>query len=95
MSIVVVVTFKAKENKYADLTALLKTLLISTSERPGAEVIRAAGNPEDNSVSVYEQWDSEESLLGYKTWSSENRDPSALIALLREAPTSEKFEHVF
>jgi len=95
MSIVVIVTFKAKEDQYSNLAALLKTMLPQTSERPGAEVIRAAGDPKTTTFMIYEQWDSVESHQGYRNWSSENRDPSSLIAMLREPPQSEQLDHIF
>ncbi len=95
MSIVVVVTFKAKEDRYADLVALVKTLLPVTSARPGAELIRSAGNPETATIVVYEKWDEVESYQNYRQWSSENRDPTVLISMLREAPESEQLEHIF
>jgi len=95
MPIVSIVTFKAKDARYPDLKKLLKEMLIDTAARPGAEIISAAGDAENGTLVVYEQWDSDESLQGYRAWSSENRDPARLVALLREAPTSELLEHVF
>lgn len=95
MSIVVVVTFKAKEERYTDLEALVKTMLPQTSARPGAEVIRAAGDPNTATIIIYEQWDNVESHQKYRKWSSENRDPANLIAMLREPPQSEQLDHIF
>jgi|GEM_PF-2032053 len=95
MSIVAIVTFKAKDARYPDLKKLLKEMLIDTAARPGAELIRAAGDAENGAIVVYELWDSEQSLHNYRAWSSENRDPAKLVALLREAPSSEVLEHVF
>jgi len=95
MSIVVVVTFKAKEERYTDLEALVKTMLPQTSARTGAEVIRAAGDPNTATIIIYEQWDNVESHQEYRKWSSENRDPANLIAMLREPPQSEQLDHIF
>lgn len=95
MPIVIVVTFKAKKERYTDLTDLLQTMLIETLARPGAEIIRAAGDPATSTITIYEQWESVESHQGYRKWSTENRDPAKLISMLREAPSSKQFEHVF
>jgi len=67
-------------------------LLPVTSARPGAELIRSAGNPETATIMVYEKWDEVESYQNYRQWSSENRDPTVLISMLREAPESEQLE---
>jgi len=95
MSIVTIVTFKAAEGQYANLENVLKTILPETAARPGAELIRAAGNPETLTFTIYEQWDSVESHQGYRAWSAENRDPAVLMSLLAEAPQSEQLEHIF
>jgi len=91
MSIVTIVVFKAAEDHYSDLEQTLKAILPDTAARPGAELIRAAGNPE----TANEQWDSVESQQAYRAWSAENRDPATLMAMLREAPQSEQLEHIF
>jgi len=95
MSIIVIVTFKAKEDQYSDLAALLKSMLPVSAERPGAELLRAAGDPATATIMIYEQWDSVESHEAYRKWSSENRDPAPLIAMLREPPQTERLDHIF
>jgi len=95
MPIITIVTFKAAEGQYKNLEQLLKSILPDTAARPGAELIRAAGNPETASFTIYEQWDSIESQQAYRAWSAENRDPAKLISMLREAPGSEQLEHIF
>jgi len=95
MSIVTIVVFKAAEDHYSDLEQTLKAILPDTAARPGAELIRAAGNPETATFTIYEQWDSVESQQAYRAWSAENRDPATLMAMLREAPQSEQLEHIF
>jgi len=95
MSIVVIVTFTAAEEQYENLEQTLKSILPETAARPGAEVIRAAGNPETGTFTIYEQWDSVESHQAYRAWSAENRDPAKLMSLLREAPGSEQLDYIF
>jgi len=95
MSIVSIVTFKAADGQYTALEQLLKSMLPDTAAQPGAEVIRAAGNAETGTFTIYEQWESAESQKAYRAWSAENRDPSKLMSLLRDAPDLESLEHVF
>jgi len=95
MSIVVIVTFKAAEGCYQDLEQIIKAILPQTLQRPGCELLRAAGDRESSTFTIYEEWDSTESHQAYRKWSGENRDPSKLVALLREAPTSVQLEHIF
>jgi len=88
MSIVVIVTFKASDGNYDDLKGMIQILLPQTLKRDGCLLLRAAGDPETNSFLIYEEWDSVESH-------SQNRDPAALMAILREPPSSQQFEHIF
>jgi len=95
MSIVVIVTFKAAEGQYDNLKQLIETMLPHTSARPDCQLIRAAGDPDTGTFTIYEEWDSVESHQAYRKWSGENRDPSTLVALLRDPPQSEQLEHIF
>jgi len=95
MSIVVIVTFKAAEGCYKDLKQMIEMIGPQTSKRPGCELLRAAGNPETATFTIYEEWDSAKSHQAYRKWSGENRDPAKLMALLREPPQSEQLEHIF
>jgi len=95
MSIVVIVTFKASDGNYDDLKGMIQILLPQTLKRDGCLLLRAAGDPETNSFLIYEEWDSVESHQAYREWSSQNRDPAALMAILREPPSSQQFEHIF
>jgi len=95
MSIVVIVTFKAAEGRYEDLKQMIKMIGPQTAKRPGCELLRAAGDRETATFTIYEEWDTVESHQAYRKWSGENRDPAKLMALLREPPLSEHLEHIF
>jgi len=95
MSIVAILTVKAAEGKYAELEQVFKTILPETASRPGAEVIRAAGDPETSTFVVYEQWESADAQAAYRAWSAENRDPAMIGSLLGEPPKIEQFDHIF
>jgi len=94
MSIVVIVTFKAAEDCYQDLEKMIKAILPQTLQRPGCELLRAAGDPKSATFTIYEEWDSIESHQAYRKWSGENRDPAKLVSLLREPPDSVQLEHI-
>ncbi len=95
MSIVAILTVTAAEGKYADLEQVLKTILPETAKRPGAEVIRAAGDPETSTIVVYEQWENAEAQQAYRAWSAENRDPSLIGSLLAGPPKMEQLDYIF
>ncbi len=95
MSIVVIVTFKAAEGRYNDLKQIIQTILPTTEEREGCELLRSAGDTETGVFTIYEIWEDAESHKAYREWSSQNRDPAPLIALLREPPGSQTLEHIY
>ena len=95
MSVVVLLTVKAKDDQYETLVATMKAILPDTAARDGAELIRAAADAGDKSVRVYEVWDRIESQQAYLKWRAERGDLDKLGALLREAPNFEVLEDVF
>ena len=95
MSVVVMLTLKAKDDQYDTLKATMKAILPDTAARDGAELIRAAADPDDKAVKVYEVWDRIESQQAYIGWRKERGDLDKLGALLREAPTFEVLEDIF
>jgi len=95
MSVVVLLTTKAKDDQYETLVATMKAILPDTAARDGAELIRAAADPEDKSVKVYEVWDKIESQQAYVKWRAERGDLDKMGALLREPPTFEVMEDIF
>jgi len=56
MSIVVIVTFKAAEGRYNDLKQIIQTILPTTEEREGCELLRSAGDTETGVFTIYEIW---------------------------------------
>jgi len=95
MSIVAILTVTAAEGKYDELDQVFKTILPETAARPGAEVIRAAGDPETSTFIVYEQWESAEAQANYRAWSAQNRDPALIGSLLAGPPKMEQLDHIF
>ena len=95
MSVVVILTAKAKEDQYDTLVATMKAILPDTAARDGAELIRAAADSADKSVRVYEVWDRIESQQAYLQWRAERGDVEKLGALLREPPRFDVMEDVF
>ena len=94
MSVVFAVTFKAKDDTYDELHATLKAILPDTAAFQGAQLISAAADPADKTFYIHEVWDSAESQKAYLDWRQERGDVDNLVALLREAPTFEKLEHL-
>lgn len=86
MSVVVILTLKAAEDQYDQLAATMQAILPDTAKREGAELIRAAGDAEARTVTVYEEWDRIESQQAYMAWRTERGDIATLVAMLREPP---------
>lgn len=95
MSVVVILTAKAKEGQYETLVSTFKAILPDTAARDGAELIRAAADPGDQAVKVYEVWDRIESQKAYIQWRAERGDLDKLGAMLREPPVFEVLEDVY
>ncbi len=95
MSVVVILTARAKEGQYETLVETFKAILPDTAARDGAELIRACADPADKAVRVYEVWDGIESQKAYMQWRAERGDLDKLGALLREPPVFEELEDIF
>jgi hypothetical protein len=95
MSVVVMLTLKAAEGRYEELTGTVKVILPDTAIRPGAELIRAAGDPGTQTVTIYEEWDRLESQQAYMAWRSERGDVAKLVSMLREPPKIEPLTLLF
>lgn len=95
MSVVVMLTLKAKDDQYDTLKATMKAILPDTAARDGAELIRAGGNDETKTVTIYEEWDRIESQQAYMAWRVERGDIEKLVALLREPPQVDVLDHIF
>lgn len=86
MSVVVMLTLKAKEDQYDALVATMKAILPDTAAFEGAELIRAAGDDDAKTVTLYEEWDRIESQQAYMGWRTERGDIDTLVSMLREPP---------
>lgn len=95
MSVVVMLTFKAAEGCYEQLGETMKAILPDTAARPGAQLIRAAGDPASGTVTLYEEWDRIESQTAYMAWRAERGDIAALGPMLREPPKVEALTLLF
>ena len=94
MSVVIAVTFKAKDDTYDELHATLKAILPDTARYEGAELISCSADPADKTFYIHEVWDSAESQKAYLAWRQERGDVDKLVALLRDAPSFEEREHL-
>ncbi|MFK7945918.1 MAG: putative quinol monooxygenase [Paracoccaceae bacterium] len=94
MSVVVNVTFKAKDDQYQALYDTLVAILPDTAGYKGAELISCAADADDKSFHVHEVWDSIESQQAYLGWRSDRGDVEKLVAMLREPPEFKQEEHL-
>lgn len=95
MSIVVLQTFTAAEGQYDKLACTISQMLPGTAARTGAEFIKAAGNPAEGVITVYEQWDGPDNLQAYVSWRMSQPDAAAMISLLKEPPKIQQLAHLF
>jgi hypothetical protein len=70
-------------------------LLPDTAARPGAELIRAAGDPATGTVTVYEEWDSAESHKAYTAWRASRGEIGSFGQFLSEPLKLEQLTHLF
>jgi quinol monooxygenase YgiN len=95
MSVVVMLTLKAAEGRYDQLAETIQAILPDTVARPGAMLIRAAGNPATGTVTLYEEWDRIESQQAYMAWRADRGDIATLASLLREPPQVAQLTSLF
>lgn len=95
MTVVVMLTLKAKEDQYDQLCATMAAILPDTAKRDGALLIRAGGDAGSKTVTVYEEWDRIESQQAYMAWRTERGDIDTLVAMLREPPQVDVLSHIF
>ena len=90
MSIVVTLTLKAAEGRYEELAKVMQAILPDTAARPGAELIRAAGDAASRTIIVYEEWDCLESQQAYMAWRTERGDLNDIGPMLGAPPNFEQ-----
>ena len=95
MSIIVLQTFEAAEGKYQELADMLTRMLPDTAAQPGAEIVRAAADPEQGVVKIFEQWDGPENLRAYLSWRMGNTDMAAFMSLMRGPPKIEQLARIY
>lgn len=95
MSVVVMLTLKARDETYGELKKTMAAILPDTAAREGAELIRCGADEGTKTVTVYEEWDRIESQQAYMAWRTERGDIDTLVAMLREPPRVDVLDHVF
>ena len=95
MSVIVLLTLKAKPDCYDELGSTLKNILIDTSAFEGCEGLYAAGDPKNHSFLLCELWGSIENQQAYMKWRQERGDLDVLGAMLREPPLLETRDFIF
>ena len=94
MSVVVEVTFKAKDDEYQKLVDTMKAILPDTAKFQGAELISCSSDDATKTVKIWEVWDKIESQQAYIAWRTERGEVDALVAMLREPPEFKPLAHV-
>ena len=95
MSVIVLLTLKAKPDSYDELGSLLKNILIDTSVFEGCEGIYACGDSENHTFLLYESWASTENQQEYMKWRQERGDLDVFGTVLREPPIVETRDLIF
>lgn len=95
MSVVVILTLKAKDESWDQLKSTLQAILPDTAAYEGAELIRAAADEATKTCTVYEVWDKIESQKAYLAWRDGRGELAALGQMLREPPDFAERAHLF
>ncbi len=95
MSVVVMLSLKAAEGRYDQLAETIQAILPDTAARPGALLIRAAGDQATGTVTLFEEWDRIESHQAYMAWRTDRGDIATLVSLLREPPQVAQLASLF
>lgn len=86
MSIVVVLALKAKADQYETLKATMQAILPDTIAFEGCLGVEAGFNDADQSMLLYERWETKAAQEKYLGWRTETGALEALGAMLREPP---------
>jgi quinol monooxygenase YgiN len=95
MSIVILLTIKAKPETYENLKAGIAKILKDTKTFKGCLGVYAGGNPADHSILLYERWESPEAHRAYAAWRAENGGLKEIAHGFSEPPHSITIEDVF
>jgi len=95
MSVVVMLTLKAKPEAFEDMKAQMAETLKDTNRFEGCLGVYACADNDDHSLIVYERWTAPEAQQKYIAWRQERGDLDAMGEALRAAPTFETREDVF
>ena len=95
MSIVILLTVKAKPESYENLKAGIAEALKTTKAFKGCLGIYAGGNARDHSILLYERWENPEVHQAYVAWRATNGGLREMADWFREPPQSVTVEDVF
>lgn len=95
MSIVVLLTLKAKPEAFDALKSTMRQILPDTKTFKGNLGILACADPAEHTLILYERWENAEAQQAYMAWRGESGDLDAMGAALREPPLFETREDVF
>ena len=95
MSVIVLLTLKTKPNAYEEFGDILKNILVDTASFEGCEGIYAAGDQEDHTYLLFENWASIENQKAYMKWRQERGDLDVFGTVLREPPIVETRDLIF
>ncbi len=94
MSYVVNLVLKAKPGEYQNLLALFTEILPDTASYKGAEVISCYTDPEAQTLTVHEIWDSKDSQQAYMKWRVETGLVDKVGPMVAAPPAFEEYTHV-
>ena len=86
MSDVVIVNIKVRPGKYEETVAFLQKHIPDTASFEGCEVLHVAGNQDDSTIMIYEEWDSVDSHKKYLAWREETGLLDEFVSEFLESP---------
>lgn len=95
MSVVVLLTLKAKPEAFEGLKSGLAQTLTETIAFKGCLGVHACADPETHSLVLYERWEDKSAQEAYIAWRTERGDMDGMGAALREPPLFETRDEVF
>lgn len=86
MSLVLVIEFRAKPERWDEFKNLMNEILPDTAAFDGCGLLHAAAIEDEHMVVLYEEWRDEAARNAYFNWRKERGDLERMAAYMREAP---------
>lgn len=95
MSVVILLTLKARPEAFEGLKSGLAGILPDTNAFAGCLGVYACADPDTHTLMLYERWNTPEDHDRYAAWRAESGGMKGLGEALREPPVSQTLEDVF